>query len=98
MLASRVAQMAMLQPEIAARMSKGPLAQMQTLCFDTASVTNAAAFAALRELVPVSQIFFGSDYPYAPIDPSVAQLQGLKLSGSELQAIMRDNAAQLILA
>ena len=98
MLAGRVAQMAMLQPDVAARMSKGPLAQMQALCVDTASVTNAAAFAALRELVPVSQIFFGSDYPYVPIDPSVAQLQGLGVSASELQAIMRDNAAQRLLA
>lgn len=51
--------------------------------------------AALLKLVPVSQITYGTDYPYFPTDQN-EQLRKLDLSAADLQAIEHDNAARLI--
>jgi 6-methylsalicylate decarboxylase len=52
--------------------------------------------AALMELVPVSQILFGSDYPYFTLEENVAGLAEIRLNAAERQAINRGNAARLM--
>jgi predicted TIM-barrel fold metal-dependent hydrolase len=51
----------------------------------------------LKAIIPVSQILFGTDYPYQTAEEHVA---GLKNSGAfndrELRAIGRDNALRLL--
>ena len=38
--------------------------QLRRFYYDTAQVSNAVTIGALAKLVPVSQIVFGTDYPY----------------------------------
>jgi len=64
--------------------------------YDTAQAAGVAAMSALKNVVPMSQIVFGTDYPYI----SVAQTaKGLKDSGvftaAELTQIDSGNALHL---
>jgi 6-methylsalicylate decarboxylase len=51
--------------------------------------------AALMKLVPVSQITYGTDYPYFGLG-QIADLQKLGLSAGDLDAIGHENAMRLI--
>jgi 6-methylsalicylate decarboxylase len=68
--------------------------EFRRLHYDTANATH-PAMAALLRFVPVSQITFGSDYPYFPLN-QVESLRQLGLLPSQIQAIENDNAARLI--
>jgi 6-methylsalicylate decarboxylase len=69
--------------------------ELRRLYYDTANATSAPAMAALLKLVPTSQVTFGSDYPYFPLD-QFADLQQLGLSPNALQGIASGNAMRLI--
>ena len=71
-------------------------AELRRLYYDTANATYPAPMAALLKLVPESQVTFGSDYPYVPIDTQVAALGKLGLADSALQAIKSGNARRLM--
>ena len=97
MLAVRIAG-GLLRPhmkEIAARIPKGAMYEFKKLYYDVASVTNPISMGALLALAPLTQIFFGSDYPFIDIDTFSKQLQTLGLSPGQLAAIERENAAKL---
>jgi 6-methylsalicylate decarboxylase len=64
--------------------------------YDTASAANAPAMAALMDLVPLSQIMFGTDYPFVAPRDGVSGLAGLNLPGTELMRIERGNAVTLL--
>ena len=79
----------------------GKLAQIRRFFYDTAQQTNPVALNALRRVVPVSQIVFGTDYPESasggraePLLDHAAGLAGV-FSGAELRAIESDNALKL---
>jgi len=95
MLAGRLAGVAGNSPAIAARLPDGPVPYLKRLNFDTASMTNPIAFAALLKLVSARQVFFGTDYPYAPIEPAVNGLPGLGLGADDLAAIEHANAQRM---
>jgi predicted TIM-barrel fold metal-dependent hydrolase len=40
-------------------------------------------------------VFFGTDYPYAPVEPAVAGLPTLGLSAEDLAAIEHANAQRM---
>jgi predicted TIM-barrel fold metal-dependent hydrolase len=63
--------------------------------YDTAQISNAVTIQALAKLVPMSQIVFGSDFPYRT---SLEHVQGLakNFSGADLRAIERDNALRIL--
>jgi predicted TIM-barrel fold metal-dependent hydrolase len=48
------------------------------------------------KLVPMSQIMFGSDYPFVPIEVTAEGMTNLGLSLAELRVIGRDNATALL--
>ena len=52
--------------------------------------------AGLLKFVPVSQVLFGSDYPYFTLEQNVGGLAEIPLSQAERQAIARGNAARLL--
>jgi 6-methylsalicylate decarboxylase len=51
--------------------------------------------AALMKLVPVSQITYGTDYPYFPLN-QIDSLRKLDLSAPDLEAIGSGNAGRLV--
>jgi predicted TIM-barrel fold metal-dependent hydrolase len=70
-------------------------AELRRLSYDTANATHPAAMAALMKLVPVSQITYGTDYPYFALS-QIDNLRQLGLPPSDLDAIASGNAARLV--
>ncbi|HTS42394.1 MAG TPA: amidohydrolase family protein [Xanthobacteraceae bacterium] len=73
----------------------GIFSEFARLHYDTANATSVPAMAALLKLAPVSQITYGTDYPYFPLDQN-KNLNELKLSAADMKAIESGNAARLI--
>ena len=96
-LAERIARLTA-RPEFKQAVPDGVLQELGRLYFDTALSANPFAFDPLRQLVPLSHILFGSDYPHAGEPTLVASLRGLKalgLKAAEDAAIRNNNAAAL---
>ncbi len=69
--------------------------ELNRFFYDTAQIANAVTIDALRELVPLSQIVFGSDYPYrTPIE----HVRGLEqhFGPEDRKAIGRNNAVRIL--
>lgn len=85
------------QAQLAAQVPHGVDYELRRHYYDTVTVTNPPAYAALSKLIPNSQILFGTDYPLgAPIASSIAGLNDLGLPQSELKRVRAGNAAQLL--
>jgi predicted TIM-barrel fold metal-dependent hydrolase len=69
--------------------------EFRRLHYDTANATSAPTMAALMKLVPTSQITFGSDYPYFPLN-QLETIRKMDLPTADLQAIESGNATRLI--
>jgi predicted TIM-barrel fold metal-dependent hydrolase len=84
-------------PQAAKQVPDGVLAQVRKFYYDTAQSTEAGPMLALKKIIPVSQIVFGTDFPYRTAEEHVT---GLKKSGTftakELRAIERENAVRLL--
>ena len=75
---------------------KGVAADIGKLYFDISNAAYPAALDALADVVPVSQMLFGSDYPFVKVAATVDVLkQYTKFSKSDLEAINRGNALHL---
>jgi 6-methylsalicylate decarboxylase len=70
-------------------------AEFRRLYYDTANATHPAAMAALQKLVPMSQVSYGTDYPYFPLN-QIDNLRKLGLPQSDLDAIASGNAERLL--
>ena len=68
---------------------------MAKLHYDTANATSVPTMAALLKLVPVSQVTYGTDWPYFPLDQN-KDLQKVGLSAADIAAIESGNATRLI--
>jgi len=80
-----------------ANVPNGVLYELRKMYYDTAQTANPIAMKALRTLVPVSQIVFGTDFPFRT---AVETSNGLTTCGvfnaQELEAIDRGNALRLL--
>jgi predicted TIM-barrel fold metal-dependent hydrolase len=75
----------------------GTLAEVRKLHFDTAQASNPVAMGALRKVVPVSQILFGTDYWYRTAMETGRGLVTSKVfNAAELKMINRGNAERLL--
>jgi predicted TIM-barrel fold metal-dependent hydrolase len=83
-------------PRMAERLPNGLLPELQRFYYETAQVSNRGAMASLRELVPASQVLFGTDFPYRKAEDQIEGLASSGFSASELGAIGRTNALQLL--
>lgn len=74
------------------------LFELRRFYYDTAQVANPVAIAALKQVVTVSQILFGTDYNYrADLTASVKELQECgQLNSEELRLVGRENALKLL--
>jgi predicted TIM-barrel fold metal-dependent hydrolase len=71
-------------------------AELKRMYFDTANATNAPTMAALLKEIPISQIMFGTDYPYVTGRQNVGPLESDGLTFDDLTAIESGNAMRLI--
>jgi predicted TIM-barrel fold metal-dependent hydrolase len=84
-------------PRVTANLPKGPMYEMQKFYYDTASVENQVALAGLKKFVPMSQIFFGTDFPFGAAVDRIRNLETSEaFTPQELQAVYRDNAVKLL--
>jgi predicted TIM-barrel fold metal-dependent hydrolase len=95
MLAGRIDAFYGKNPKYKEAAPDGILAELARQHYDTANATSAPAMAALLKLVPVSQITYGTDYPYFALDQN-KDLQKLGLSAADVQAIEHGNAQRLL--
>jgi 6-methylsalicylate decarboxylase len=80
-----------------ANVPKGVLYELRKMYFDTAQSTNPVAMRALRTVVPVSQIVYGTDYWYRNAAETSRGLMTDKVfSAEELRAINRSNAERFL--
>jgi len=91
MLAGRIAQWGIAQKE-----PHDVESELKRLYYDIANSATRPSMAALMALVPTSQILFGSDYPFVPIEVTLKELMDLDLSDTDLKAIRSDNALALL--
>jgi 6-methylsalicylate decarboxylase len=87
----------MLDPKAKATVPDGTLAELKRFYYDTAQTSNKSALSALSAIIPVSQIVFGTDFPYRT---SIDHVKGLRDAGvftdAQLMEIERDNALKLL--
>jgi predicted TIM-barrel fold metal-dependent hydrolase len=95
MFIDRFTSIALSNPRLAAWTADRVMAELKRFHYDTALAANAPAMAAIRNVVPISQLLFGTDYPLRESDLQAEALQKL-FNPAELQAIEHDNALRLI--
>ncbi len=95
-LTERFIQAPVINKNLAARVPNGVLHELKRFYYDTAWAYNAAPLAALTKLVDVSQIVYGSDYPYRTGAGTVKGLTAYGFSAKDMKAIGRDNAVRLL--
>jgi predicted TIM-barrel fold metal-dependent hydrolase len=95
MLAGRIDAFYAKNPKIKEMAPDGIFSELARLHYDTANATSEPAMSALLKLVPVSQVTYGTDYPYFPMDQNLS-LTKLGLSAADVKAIESGNAARLI--
>jgi 6-methylsalicylate decarboxylase len=95
MLAGRIDAFYGQRPNLKEFAPDGIMGEFRRLHYDTANATSAPALAALLKLVPVSQVTYGTDYPYFPLDQN-KNLQQMGLAAADVQSIESGNATRLI--
>src|SRR5881296_68597 len=84
-------------PRATAAMPRGPIFELQKFYYDTASVENQVSLTGLRRLVPLSHIFFGTDFPFGNSTERIKNLEASEaFNAEELRAIYRDNAVKFL--
>lgn len=78
------------------RTPKGGMYELRKFFYETAQANHPMALAALMKLVPVSQVLFGSDFPFRPGAEVIQGLTEHGFSASDLRAIERENALRLL--
>ena len=96
MLANRLVGLAKNRPELNARVPHGVMHELRKIYVDVVGVTTPGALRAVLDVVPMSHLLFGSDFPFWDPEVTVKGLAGLRLSAADLQAIERDNALALL--
>jgi predicted TIM-barrel fold metal-dependent hydrolase len=95
-LTERFVRLPLINKSLAPRVPNGVEAELRRFHYDTAQASHPYALASLTRLVPVSQIVFGTDYPYRTAREHAKGLTDYGFTAAELAAIDRDNAARLL--
>jgi 6-methylsalicylate decarboxylase len=69
--------------------------ELKRFFYDTAQISNTVTIGALAQLVPVSQIVYGTDFPYRTAAEHTAGLAA-RFKADDLKAIDRENALRII--
>ena len=95
-IAGRINAFGLRHHEYDAVLPHGVMHEIKKLHYDIANSTSPSAMSALMNLVPPSQILFGSDTPYVPIAVTAGGLDRMTLSDDVRLAINRGNALKLL--
>jgi predicted TIM-barrel fold metal-dependent hydrolase len=95
-LTERFQRLPLANKNVAARLPGGVEHELKRFYYDTAQAAHPYALASLTRLIPISQIVFGTDYPYRTAADHVKGLTAYGFSGADLMAIDRDNALRLL--
>jgi 6-methylsalicylate decarboxylase len=82
-------------PKFKSFTADGVMGELRRFYYDTAQASNPVAMAALTKMVAVSQILFGTDYPYRTSEEHVRGLAGI-FGPDDLKKIERENAMRLL--
>jgi predicted TIM-barrel fold metal-dependent hydrolase len=96
MVANRLAGLARNRPELNARVPNGVMHELGKLYVDVVGVTTPGALRAVLDIVPMSQLLFGTDFPFWLPEATIKGLAALKLSTADLQGIERENALRIL--
>jgi predicted TIM-barrel fold metal-dependent hydrolase len=94
-LSSRIESFVRRHEPMSELLPNGAIHALRQLYYDIANTTNPPAFAALTSLIPVSQILFGSDFPYVPASVTIDGMPKVGLNDEAWKQIDRENALRL---
>jgi len=94
-LAARINGFFQARAELASRVPNGVLYELRKLNYDIANATNASSLAALMNLVPTTQMLWGSDFPYRAVGPTANGWDSYAVSDEIKRAVNRENALKL---
>jgi predicted TIM-barrel fold metal-dependent hydrolase len=95
MMAGRINAFYSARPNLKEFAPEGIEGELRRLHYDTANATFPPNMAALLKLVPVSQVTYGTDYPYFGMG-QMTNLKNTGLSDADLNAIGSGNAIRLL--
>jgi predicted TIM-barrel fold metal-dependent hydrolase len=95
MVAGRITRQGAAVKELAEKVPNGVEYELKRLYYEIAGSANRPAMSALMNLVPTTQIMFGSDYPWGRTGATLEGLNKLRLSSAEVRAIGRENSLTL---
>jgi predicted TIM-barrel fold metal-dependent hydrolase len=95
-LTERLVRLPVQNPAMQTRVPRGVLTELRRFYYDTAWSAHPMALASLMRLVPVTQILFGSDYPYRTGEDHVRGLVDYGFAAQDLRAIERENALRIL--
>lgn len=78
------------------KLPNGVMHELRKFYYDTAQGNHAGALAALLKIAPVSQILYGTDFPFRDGAEVNGGLGAYGFSAADLRAINRDNALRLL--
>ena len=78
------------------RLPKGLMYELRKFYYDTAQANHPGALAALLKMAPVSQIMYGTDYPFRTAAEESDGLNSQRFPPKDLLAIERDNALRIL--
>lgn len=83
-------------PDLADRVPDGVVAYLKRFYYDTAQASHPYAMASVRQTIAVSQLLFGTDFPFRNAEDHVSGLRECGFTEAELQAIECGNARRLL--
>jgi 6-methylsalicylate decarboxylase len=95
-LLSRFVQEERLMKDKSEKLPKGLMYELAKFYYDTAQGNHAGALSALVKIAPISQILYGTDYPFRGGAEENAGLAAYGFTAAELRAIDRENALKLM--
>jgi len=95
-LTERFTRLPLQNKSLESRVPNGVAYELRKFNYDVAQAAHPMALSSLLKLVPLSQVVFGTDFPFRASADHVKGLTDYGFSASDLRAIDRDNALKLL--
>lgn len=95
-IAERLIRLPQTDAKLAEAVPNGVMAELRRFHYDLAQASSPAALAALTRIIPMSQLLWGTDFPFRRGEEYVEQHADYGFSEADLRRIGRENALQLL--